>query len=135
MLQRRLGNTLPGASFRHLPCTARYNPTDDRTRLIAVAPGVLRQWRARPCLDRLRSRSQPVERGKFFDCQAVAHFRISASRSLWDLNSSRLYIFSQKTFSSSIIAFTYRIRTGFLNSLIASTATQKIKIFWRAAER
>ena len=43
--------------------------------------------------------SQAAERGKFLDSQPSAHFRMSASRSLWDLNSSRLYISSQKTFS------------------------------------
>jgi len=58
---------------------------------------------ARRGADRLLSSSQAAERGKFLDCQPLAHFRMSASRSLWDLNSSRLYISSQKTFSSSSV--------------------------------
>jgi hypothetical protein len=50
-----------------------------------------------------QSRSQGAAWGKFLDCQALAHFRMSASRSLSDLNSSCLYICSQKAFSSSIV--------------------------------
>ena len=42
-----------------------------------------------------QSRSQAAERGKFSDCQPLAHFRMSASRSLWDLNSSRLCLLTE----------------------------------------
>ena len=55
--------------------------------------------------------------------QALVHFRMSVSRSLWDLNSSRLYISPQKTFSSSsVIGFTsLRDRSSVSKAYFASS--------------
>jgi hypothetical protein len=55
--------------------------------------------------------------------QALVHFRMSVSRSLWDLNSSRLYISPQKTFSSSsVIGFTsLRDRSSVSKTRLASS--------------
>jgi hypothetical protein len=72
---------------------------------VAISRMLPNKPRGRPPADRLLGSSHAAERGKFSDCQALAHFRMSASRSLWDLNSSRLYISSQKTFSSSSVWF------------------------------
>src|ERR1700722_7776185 len=64
---------------------------------------------------------------------------MSTSRSLWDLNSSRLYISSQKTFSSSsVIGFTSlrdrssaskaRLASSFVGT--ASTVGEKLDLDW-----
>ena len=45
---------------------------------------------------------QAAERGKFLDCQALAQFRMSASRSLLELNASRLYISSLTAVSGNV---------------------------------
>jgi hypothetical protein len=90
---------------------------------VAISRMLPNKPRGRPPADRLLGSSHAAERGKFSDCQALAHFRMSASRSLWDLNSSRLYISSQKTFSSSsVIGFTsLRDRSSASKARLASS--------------
>jgi len=59
-------------------------------------------WASRAFVLFQQNRPQAAERGKFLDCQALAQFRMSASRSLLELNASRLYISSLTAVSGNV---------------------------------